>query len=302
MVPTVVVAIVVLLVWGAAYTVKSGTIGVLATFGKYSDSVEAPGIHFKIPIVQKVFIEDVKMQTATYKGNRDLADQRGMVNKPQITVMDAKNLPIGIEMSVQYTPNQADMPTILRTFGSNYYAKKINPIVRAITRDVIGKYEAETIAIERQKIAGELKAAFAKEFDALPFVLNDVVLRNIRLPSSVQKKIMQVQEAKQEEERLKMAEKQAQVQKRIQIVNAEREAAKKVIAAKADAERKVIAAKADATRITVRSKAIAEANDRVSKSLTPLLVQQHGIEKWDGAYPKTLLGQNTPLLFNLSGK
>jgi len=283
----------------STYTIKDGTVGVLVTFGKYSDEVKSPGIHFKIPLVQSVIIQDVKMQSAHYKGNKDLPDEHGIVNKPSITVMDMKNLPISIEMTVQYTPNREEMPTILRTFGSNYFEKKINPVIRAISRDVIGMYEAETIAIERQKIGVELKASLAKEFETMPFILNDVALRNIRLPASVQNKIMQVQEAKQEEERLKMAEKQAEVQKRIQVIDARREAEKKVIAAKASAEQQVIAAKAEAEKITLQSKAVASANKRVSASLTQLLVKQHVVEKWDGAYPKTMLSSDAHMLLSL---
>jgi len=291
--------IVIVLVLQAAYTIKDGSVGVLSTFGKFSDTVKMPGIHFKVPLVQSIIVEDVKMQTANYMGTKDLADESGIVNKPAITVMDKKNLPIGIEMTVQYTPSKSEMAFILRTFGSNYFEKKINPIIRAITRDIVGQYEAETIAVERQKISTELKTQLAKEFDAIPFVLNDVALRNIQLPTSVQQKILQVQEAKQEEERLKMAEKQAEVQKRIQLIDAQREAEKKVIAAKAEAEQKVIAAKAEAERITVQSKATADANKRVAISLTQLLVRQHAIEKWDGAYPKTMLGSEGNLLLSM---
>ncbi len=292
-----------LLLMQASYIVRDGTVGVLVTFGKFSDSVKEPGIHFKVPLVQSVLVQDVKMQTANYRGSKDLPDESGIVNKPAITVMDNKNLPIGIEMSVQYTPDRLEMPTMLRTLGINYFEKKINPIVRSITRDVVGQYEAETIAVERQKIGTELKTRLAREFDAIPFILNDVVLRNIQLPRTVQNKILQVQEAKQEEERLKMAEKQAEVQKRIQIIEARREAEKRVIAARAEAEQRVIAARAEAEKITVQSRATADANKRVSASLTPLLVKQHMIERWDGSYPKTMLAPDANVLFSLpSGK
>jgi len=297
--PYLIVILFIIMLLQAFYTIKDGNIGVLATFGKFSEEVESPGVHFKLPFIQAIIIQDVKMQTANYKGSKDLLDKKGIVNKPSITVMDKKNLPISIEMTVQYTPKKADMPIILRTLGSNYFEKKINPIIRSISRDVVGQYDAETIAVERQKISTELKVGLVKAFEALPFILNDVVLRNIRLPNTVQKKIMQVQEAKQEEERLKMAEKQAEVQKRIQIINARREAEKKVIAAKADAEQKVIAAKAEAEKITVQSKATALANKRVSVSLTSLLVKQHAIEAWDGAYPKTMLGSSANTLLAL---
>jgi len=61
----------------------------------------------------------------------------------------------------------------------------------------------------------------------------------------------------------------------------------------------VIAAKAEAERITLQSKATAAANKRVSTSLTTLLVKQHTVEKWDGAYPKTMLSSDANMLLSL---
>ena len=45
----------------------------------------------------------------------------------------------------------------------------------------------------------------------------------------------------------------------------------------------IIAAQADAESTLTRAKAQAEANERISQSLTPLLVRQHQVEKWAGA-------------------
>ena len=66
-----VVVILIGLAFSAYYTVKSGTVGVVATFGEFSSDVSMPGLHFKVPFVQKIYIFDVKMQTANYKGKQD---------------------------------------------------------------------------------------------------------------------------------------------------------------------------------------------------------------------------------------
>ena len=151
------------------YTVNSGTVGVLATFGKYNDEVKVPGLHFKIPIMQNLHTVDIKMQTAHYFGNRDMPDEDGVVNRPGLKVLDNKSLPIGIELSVQYTPIASDASKILSQYGRNYFDKLINPLVRDIVRNVIGNYNAESIAQQRSKIGTEISIKLTKRMSGLPF-------------------------------------------------------------------------------------------------------------------------------------
>ena len=51
------------LVGASFYTIETGTVGVLSTFGEYSEEEAKPGLHWKIPVVQTVKVVDVKMQT-----------------------------------------------------------------------------------------------------------------------------------------------------------------------------------------------------------------------------------------------
>ena len=97
-----------------------------------------------------------------------------------------------------------------------------------------------------------------------------------------------MQEAKQEEERLKIINRQAEQNKQITITNAQ-----------AEKEKIIIAAQADAESTLTRAKAQAEANERISQSLTPLLVKQNQIEKWNGTVPSVVSGDGTGLLFNM---
>jgi regulator of protease activity HflC (stomatin/prohibitin superfamily) len=187
-----------------------------------------------------------------------------------------------------FTPVAEKMPEILSTFGENYFDKKINPIIRDVVRDVGGKYSVETIADHRDAINSEIRSRLVEEFKPLPFIFNDAALRKLQLPQNIMQKIVAVQEAKQEEERLKIINRQAEQNKQITITNAEAEKAKQIIAAQADAESTL-----------TRAKAQAEANERISQSLTPLLVKQNQIEKWSGTVPTVMSGEGTGLLFNM---
>ena len=274
-----------------AFTVKDGTVVVIDTLGKYSDDERTAGVHFKAPFFQNATTMNVKMHAAHYAGKQDLEDGEGMINKPAIVVMDSKNLPIGIELTLQYTPNGTEMSTLLRNVGKGYFEKMINPTVRDNVRDVVADYEAEEIATKRSIIGANIKAMLLESFKANAFItVNDVALRNILLPPLVKDKILKVQEAKQEEQRLEMVERQATVDKRIAIINAEKEEQQIVIAARAEAE-----------SVTLRATAQAKANRKVAASLTDLLVKQNQIERWSGVLPTTILGGQDVML-NMGGK
>lgn len=277
-------------VLGSFYTVDDGTVGVLSTFGKFEDAVATPGLHWKTPFIQDVTNKDVKLQTVNYKYRvvEDEDPNDGVTMMPSINILDSKNLPIDLELTLQYTPNADEMAYILRTFGHNYFDKRINPMVRDIVRDVAGNYEAEEIAKKRTEIGTSISVALEKEFAELPFTLNNVALRDIKLPPSVAEKVRQVQEAKQEEQRLAMVEKQELVNKKIAVIAAQKEA-----------EVRVTTAEGEARSILTVAEAQAKANYKVASSLTPLLVKQNQIEKWDGVVAKYQLGSSTGVLMSM---
>ena len=284
----------------ATYTVETGTVGILSTFGKYQEEPVLPGLHVKIPLIQQVHILDVKLQSANYIGRKDLPDKKGVINKPYISVLDNKNLPIGIDLTVMYTPNVNEASTILGKFGVNYFDKLINPNVRDVVRDVIGKYPAEQIASDRTVISGELKARLDKKFDKMPFVLNEISLRNIQLPKIVLKKVEEVQIAKQEEQKLAMVENQARKKQKIQTIQANTRLIEITTRAKADAQKQKIEADAKAYKLKIEAQAIAEANTVIAKSITKELISYKSIEKWSGMYPKLLMqGSDTNTILQL---
>ncbi len=283
------VVVVVYLISASFYTIESGTVGVISTFGEYAEDEAKPGLHWKIPVVQTVKVVDVKMQTVNYFGRQDAPDEQGVINKPQITVLDDKNLQIGTDLTVQYTPIPEQANEILAVYGRNYFDKKLNAIIRNIVRDVAGKYQAETIASEREKLGEEISMRLNLAFSDLPFKLNEVALRNLVLPRIVTEKIEQVQQAKQEEQRLAMVEKQAQQEQLIKTTQAKTRLIEVTTQAKAQAEKRKIEADAKAYAILKEAEAIAEANKQIAKSITAVLVEYNTVEKWNGVMPQTVM-------------
>ena len=174
------------------YTIKSGSVGVLSTFGRYSNDIQTAGLHFKIPFVQQINIIDTKMQTANYQGETEKLIRNGVISKPKIIVLDSKNLAIGIEITVQFSPVPDKAEKILVKYGYNYFEKLINPIVRDVVRNVTGGYQAEEIAVQRTSIGNEIELSLKDKFQHEPFFLHAVQIRNIDLPQIVRTKIEEV--------------------------------------------------------------------------------------------------------------
>ncbi len=73
----------------------------------------------------------------------------------------------------------------------------------------------------------------------------------------------------------------------------------KVKQAEAEAKIKIATAEGNAQAMLTSAKAEAESNRLRQQTLTPLLLQQMWIEKWNGAVPQTQLGQGTNVMYGI---
>lgn len=95
------------------------------------------------------------MQTANYKGNKDQGDCHGLYGlytKPLITVLDNKNLPIGIEMSIQFQPimEQARKEQEIRTIQGHTKLIEVTTQARAEAEKKRIGADAKAYQIEKE--------------------------------------------------------------------------------------------------------------------------------------------------------
>lgn len=108
---------------------------------------------------------------------------------------------------------------------------------------------------------------------------------------------MEVQKAKQEEQRLAMVEKQAMKNQKIESINADTKLIQVTTQAQAQAKKQRIAADAAAYAVEVKANAQAKANELLSKSLTPELIRYRQVDQWNGVMPQTVVGEGAmPLI------
>lgn len=254
--------------------INEGEIGILSTTGKFSPNPLYPGMHFYVPIFQRVIIVDTKVHMINYKRRSELGsmpDRYGTIKVyPAISVLDARGLPITVELSVSYRLNPNKAAYTIKTYGLEWETKIVNPIVRDVVRNVIGKYPAEELPVKRNEIAAKIEASIRnnlKEIPERPVIFESFQLRDIILPENIRRQIERVQIAKQEAERAKY-----------EVLRAQQEAAKKAAIAKGSAEAKKIEAQGQADAMLIQAKAEATSNEVISKSLTDNLLKLKEIE------------------------
>ena len=130
--------------------------------------------------------------------------------------------------------------------GENYRDKSIIPEIRSATREVIGKYLPEELySTKREAIQTEIFDICRSKVSTLHIELNDVLIREVKLPITLQEAIER-----------KLKEEQESLQYEYRLIKERKEAERKVIEAQA---------KADANRI-------------LNASLTDKILQDKGIE------------------------
>jgi len=262
-----IIAAVVVLVLAKPFTiVQEGERGILSTNGRYSDQALLPGLHFIVPLIQKVYIVDTKVRIINYASRLEVTSRASGINaKKAITVLDKRGLPVSIELTVQYRLNAQYAAQTISNWGFSWEDKIINPVVRDVVRNVIGKYDAESLPMIRNKVATEIEDGIRANIDSLknkPVILQSIQLRDIILPQKVKDQIERVQIAKQEVQRAEQ-----------EVQRAKQEALKKAAEAQGVADQARIEAKGKADAITINADAQAKANLLIAKSLTTQLLQ-----------------------------
>lgn len=225
-----------------------GNIGVEYFQGKVSNRTLPAGIYAINP-----FSDIVQFSTRL----RDI--------KEEISATSKEGLALNIDISIQYRIDPAKAGNVYQNIGTDEREIVISRF-RAIAREIVAGYPAEAVySTKREEISLQLREKLRLYITPLGFVVDEALLRNVKIPETLQEAIQQ--RLKAEQENLQM-----------QFVLAKE---------KQEAERKRIEAKgrADAQKI-------------LAESLTPAILQLRTIE----ANEKLSLAPNSKLVILGNGQ
>lgn len=171
--------------------------------------------------------------------------------------------------------------------GKEILTTFIKPNMQGWIKEITSRFGMmEIVATERGKINEAITEEMASRFDKYGIIIDRVSLTDVRPDKDTDKAIKKKIRAQEE---LATAKVNAETDK----VNAEKDKEIAEINAKKDkevaeinAEKAKIEAKGKADAKIIEAEAEAKANERISKSLTPELLEKKKIEKWNGTVPK----------------
>jgi regulator of protease activity HflC (stomatin/prohibitin superfamily) len=178
-------AIVLLLIGNPLTVIPAGHVGVKDLFGRVSPNVLHPGVRLVVPFTRVI---KMSIKTLELKETAEVPSKEGLI-------MD-------LEVSLLHKLDPSKAPEVYRTVGADYTSVIVEPQIRSAIREITASYDAKALySSEREKIAQEIFALFAKMSSARGIIAESVLLRKIGLPevvaNAIQEKLRREQEAEQ---------------------------------------------------------------------------------------------------------
>ncbi|MDR2558308.1 MAG: prohibitin family protein [Oscillospiraceae bacterium] len=253
--------IIILIVIGAAILifncfaiVEEGFIGVKYRFGAVVQDDLVPGLNFKIPFIEEIRHVEMRNQIYTFEGDAYTRDTQRVNN-------------LRIKLTYRYHPDY--MTELIQDVGiANVVDRYLVPHVQKISRDTIGRTNAERLVQSRGDIQFEIQETLERELAPFGIVVTAVAIENIAFESefedSIQRKVIAEQDA------LRM--------ENVTVMRRE------------EAEQVVIAAQARADSVLIEAKAEAEAIELIQAQIAQnqAYIEYLKIINWNGILPQVI--------------
>ncbi len=223
-------ALLLLLFSSMVFTVDERERAIKLTLGKITESDYAPGLHFKIPLVETVYKFDRRILTL------DVKPERVLTNEKKNVIVDSF-----IKWKI------ADTETFYTSLGGveSRANSRLTQFVREGVKDAFGQRTIrEVVSSARSTLREEIKASVDQQAEILGIDIIDVRIKKVELPDDVRESVYQ----RMEKDRAKIARE----------IRSEGEESAKKIRASADRIREELLANAYSTAEKTRGAGDAE--------------------------------------------
>ncbi len=205
-----------------------------------------------------------------------------------ITVTSSEGLPISVDVALSFTLDASKVPQLYERFRQDIDHLKtvfVRQTIREALQATYSKYTAEELYSTKREIArAETQTFLQTKLTEYGFTVAQFTVNETRVPDQVVKainnKVSMIQEAQRSEQEVRKKTAEAQ---------------QKIAEAKGVAESNKVTAEGEASAIMLRADAQAKANDLLSRSMTPQLIEYERMRKWDGVLPQ-VSGSSTPFV------
>lgn len=269
------VVVAIFTMFSSCEVVNAGHVGVKVDMFGSSKGVQnvtaCTGWVFYNPITTKIYEFPTYIQHKEYKKTED--------GDNSFTVNTKDGSEFRVSPILNYSVNPQKAPAIFAKYRRTLPELEEGFLKTAIYdafRLATNKYTAEELISNRQTFEVEVRKLLEGQIVKEGFIVNQFT-SNLEYPSSfknaINAKNNAVQAALTAENQVKTAEAQAKI--------------------------KIAQAEGNAQAMLTKARAEAESNKLRLATLTPMLLQQQWIEKWDGALPKTQLASGANTMYGL---
>ena len=263
-------------VYGSFTIIQPGNVGVV--FNRWSGALKTvgQGVAWRVPWVTQVQSYPVALRTYTMVRRSAEGSVQG---DDSLDLPTKEGQHIRQDISVTYNTSQEKAADVFRAFRGAEIGDIESTFIRrtiiTTAQNTAGQMSlTDLISNQRGQLQGQIQDNLQHEMNKMGFVVDKVNLGASHLPDAIEKQMQQKMAAQQEAQQ---AEYELQRQQTL-------------------AKAKVAEAEGDAQATLVKAKAQAEANKLLQESLTPLLIQNKSIDKWNGTLPQFTGGGAVPFL------
>ncbi len=196
--------------------IDAGKVGVQSLYGSVQPDILESGLHLINPLLD-VTDYDIQTQNYTMSAVHNEGQQAG---DDAIRVLSNDGLEVVIDLTVLYRIDPQSAPKIFKQIGVNYSDKIVRPITRTRIRDNAVYYDAVALySTKRNEFQQRIFKTIEADFKLRGLILEQLLIRNINLPSSVKATIESKINAEQDAQKMQFVlqkEKQEAERKRVE--------------------------------------------------------------------------------------
>ena len=248
-------------------SVGAGEVGVkFNQFGGVEEDELGEGLHIVPPWVS---VTKYSVQSETYTMSSKTSEGQ-IVGDDQIQALTQEGLTLGMDITVRYRVIPDYASDIHQKLGMNYAEKIIRPTIKSAIREAVSSKKAlQVYGEERQLVAGQMQDNMETSLQRDGIIVEEVLLRNVVLPTRVAEAIESKLQADQDAQRMVFVKQREEL----------------------EAERKIIEANGHANATVARARGEAEAlgiiNAEIAKN--PKLINYKYIEMLQGQEIQTMI-------------
>ena len=255
--------------------INPGHVGILIhrAGGGVDPKPMGPGLHPRNPLLSQIEEYPVFMQTLVLtRGSTE-----GSRGNDEINVNSVEGQPISLDVSMSFELDPTRVPSLYQTFRTDIETIQhgyVKQSIRQALQEVVGTEPiADVIGPKKAEVVNQTQSRISQRLAPYGIVVKQFTINELRAPPAV-----------------------------IDAINTKNVMQQQALTAQNELQKNTFQAQGDSIKAAGRAKAIlaeaeaqAKANQLLSASITPTLVQYEQMKKWNGQLP-TVTGGATPLI------